>query len=98
MDDDYNRPQQRNKVKGGETRTGETRHKTLPQAVVQGPPPTVRIGNRTASPGHRQKCAEYPQPAWLRLIQPHSFLNWHGARGETKKCARRRIEDTEQED
>ncbi|OHE97487.1 hypothetical protein CORC01_07269 [Colletotrichum orchidophilum] len=52
----------------------DTRHPK--QLVVQGPTPTVRIGTRKQrAQATAKKCAEYPQPAWLRLNQPHSFPN-----------------------
>ncbi|KAK1458858.1 hypothetical protein CCUS01_09112 [Colletotrichum cuscutae] len=61
--------QRRNKMRGG-----KTRHKR--------PTPTVRIGTRKQrAQATAKKCAEHPQPAWLRLNQPHSFPNWHGAQG-----------------
>lgn len=75
---------------GRENENGETRHNSdkTPQArqVVQGPTPTVRIGTRKQrAQATAKKCAEHPQPAWLRLNQPHSFPNWHGARGEDQE-------------
>ncbi|KAK0380969.1 hypothetical protein CLIM01_01639 [Colletotrichum limetticola] len=69
----------------GKRDTKVTRHPKQVQ-VAQGPTPTVRIGTRKQrAQATAKKCAEHPQPAWLRLNQPHSFPNWHGARGGDQK-------------